>query len=201
MSKYTALFLLCLVFCFNSCASKELAINSIDSEGSKEEPPLKINGISKEEAIALANKEASKDYKSLEQFQVVPCEQVAFWRIIYDGGGPEYVIDKISGTIIRRQKLPQSLADDQSEEGLRQNKAVSQQEAVAIAKKDAKESYGSKVDIGQFVVITCEQMKVWRVIFDFKLEPGQSLQNLPNGSFPKYVIDKRTGKIIYKELN
>src|SRR5918995_1812643 len=50
--------------------------------------------ISKGEAIAIANEHAGKSYQSLESFKVVACEQSRVWVIIYDGGGPEYYLDK-----------------------------------------------------------------------------------------------------------
>jgi hypothetical protein len=163
---------------------------------------LSVEGISKEAAITIANEDALKDYKSLAAFKVVPCEQSIFWRIIYDGGGPEYVIDKSSGRVIRKQMLPQGStenkrADDLENEGRR----ISQQEAITTALRDARETYGDKIDLDQFAIVACELSNVWRVVFDYKLEPGEGMQNLPNGSFPKYVIDKRTGKILHKAMN
>lgn len=62
--------------------------------------------LSKEEAIKIAERDASQAYKSLDDYQVVACELSSAWRIIFDlkapldGGGPNYVIDKNTGQII-----------------------------------------------------------------------------------------------------
>lgn len=62
--------------------------------------------LSKEEAIKIAEKDASQAYKSLEDYQVLACELAGAWRIIFDlkkpleGGGPNYVIDKNTGEIV-----------------------------------------------------------------------------------------------------
>ncbi len=71
-----------------------------------------VRVITREEAVAIANKEVVKAYGSLDRFKVVACEQEIFWRIIYDGGGPEFVLDKVSGKIIRSQEVPQGPPKD-----------------------------------------------------------------------------------------
>ncbi|PYS92118.1 MAG: hypothetical protein DMF64_10035 [Acidobacteria bacterium] len=192
---------LCVLILAQGCSVTEPTTNQPEAQNN-EDRILKIKGINKEEAVAIANKDAQKDYKSLAEFNVIPCEQVIFWRIIYDGGGPEYVIDKHSGLIIRKQKIPQdsagyeSIGDAELKHGI-----INKQEAIRIAREDAVRTFGDKVDIDQFVILACEQAKVWRIIFDYKLEPGQDIQDLPHSSFPKYVIDKKTGDILYRELS
>ena len=63
-------------------------------------------GISKEEAIKIAEKDAIAVYKSLKKYDLIVCELSRAWRIIYSlkepihGGGPDYVIDKKTGQII-----------------------------------------------------------------------------------------------------
>ncbi len=79
---------------------------------------------------------------------------------------------------------------------------ISRDRAVEIARADAELRYGSKgEDVGSFAVIACEQAKVWRIIFDIKTRPDTTPQTFPNAAYPKYVIDKKTGEIIYRELN
>jgi uncharacterized membrane protein YkoI len=192
---------LCVLILLQSCGGTKPSINRVDfhqSEGSK----LKAKGISKEAAVSIANEDALRDYKSLTSFKVLPCEQSLFWRVIYDGGGPEYVIDKASGRIIKKQKLPQGYTENES--GNQTNspeKVISEQEAIRIARKDMHDTYGDRIDLSQFVDVACEQSKVWRVILDYRLRPGETIQDAPNGNFPKYVIDKKTGKILFKEIN
>lgn len=194
-----ALWILCILCLIQGC---QTTAPPIDSTEAQSEQVLKIKGISMEKAVAIANSDAIREYKSLADFNIVPCEEVVYWRIIYDGGGPEYIIDKTSGKILRRQKHPPWTVNELENTpsmGAR-DRTVSREEAIAIAQKDAYQAYGDKVDLDQFAIIVCEQARVWRVNFDYKLAPGQNMEHLPNGSFPKYVIDKKTGKILYKEL-
>lgn len=161
-------------------------------------PENTITGISKKRAIAIANKDALTKYRSLKDFKIVPCEQVRFWRVVYDGGGPEYVIDKLTGRIIRRQTIPQGTAQGSAAT----TNSIGRRQAIEIARADARANYGPKgEDVNRFAVFSCELSKAWRVMFDLRIEPGDSPMDFPNGAFPKYVIDKSTGNILYKELN
>jgi hypothetical protein len=161
-----------------------------------------LEGISKEAAVTIANEDVLKDYNSLNAFKIVVCEQSIFWRVIYDGGGPEYVIDKSSGRIIKKQKLPQGSTETESRNGSdTRTKEISEQDAIAIARRDAYQKYDDKIDLDQFLVRACEQSNVWRIIFDYRLQPGERVQDLPNANFPKYVIEKTTGEILYREIN
>ncbi len=159
-------------------------------------PERTLHGISQRKAVAIANKDARTRYGSLSDFRVVPCEQVRFWRIMYDGGGPEYVIDKLSGMIIRRQTIPQGSGS------ITTGRQITKEEAIQIAKADAERRYASKgEDVTRFSVFACELSRGWRVIFDLRIESGKSARSFPNAGFPKYLIDKSTGGIIYHELN
>ncbi len=177
--------------------SAEKQISRVELE-SRDKQISKIKGISREEAISIANRDALKDYRSRQDFNVIAREQSIFWRIIYDGGGSEYVIDKVSGSIIRKQKVPQAPSENKS---LEPETTISQQQAIEIARKDAYETYGNKMNLDEMVAYACEQAKVWRVIFDYKLSRTEKVQDLPHASFPKYVIDKRTGNILHREMN
>jgi hypothetical protein len=204
MRKVMTIHITCSLFALiliQGCNVGEPNINRVDLHPSAEQA-LMLQGISKDAAITRANEDALKEYKSLTGFRIIACEQSIFWRVIYDGGGPEYVIDKVSGRIIKKQKLPQGSNESKVATGsdLRA-KQVGREEAIAIARNDAFETYGNKIDIDQFVIRACEQSNVWRVVFDYQLQPGESLQDLPNANFPKYVIDKTTSKILYREFN
>lgn len=67
--------------------------------------PLRSTSISRENALAIAKKDALKTYGSLELYDAMVCELSWVWRVTYspkgglDGGGPEYVIDKVTGEI------------------------------------------------------------------------------------------------------
>jgi hypothetical protein len=158
-------------------------------------------GIGKKRAIAIANRDAQKNYPSLSRFRIIPCAQTSFWRIIYDGGGPEYVIDRASGSIIRRQEVPQA-PKHETVGTVDSNKRISKEKAIGIAKTDALRTYGDREDVEQYAIIACEQAKVWRIIFDHKpVGASGNIAAFPNGSTPKYVIDKKTGEIVHKQRN
>jgi len=112
------------------------------------------------------------------------------------------VIDKLSGRIIRKQKIPQAPIAKTDKKATLAESFISRNRAVEIARADAELRYGSKgEDVGSFAVVACEQAKVWRIIFDIKTRPDTTPQAFPNAAYPKYVIDKKTGEIIYRELN
>ena len=65
--------------------------------------------IDRNEAMAIAKKDAKKAYGSLVRYQVIVCELSKAWIVIYsldprfDGGGPEYVINKRTGDILDKR--------------------------------------------------------------------------------------------------
>lgn len=197
MNLYIA-FAFCLLLLAESCGGTRPTVSAINVERT---PGVKLEGITKEAAVDIANEEMTKDYQSPSAFNVVVCEQSLFWRVIYDGGGPEYVIDKTSGRIIRKQKLPQGPLEVLNSGSLNLRDTITEQEAIRIAREEAFESYGDKVDLNQFDDVACEQSQVWRVILDYRLQPGEEVKDVANGSLPKYVIDKKSGQILFKEIN
>lgn len=197
MNLYIA-FAFCLLLLAESCGGTRPTVSAINVERT---PGVKLEGITKEAAVDIANEELLKDYQSPSAFNVVVCEQSLFWRVIYDGGGPEYVIDKTSGRIIRKQKLPQGPLEVLNSGSLNLRDTITEQEAIRIAREEAFESYGDKVDLNQFDDVACEQSQVWRVILDYRLQPGEEVKDVANGSLPKYVIDKKSGRILFKEIN
>jgi hypothetical protein len=148
-----------------------------------------VKGITRNQAVKIANQEALKSYKSLNDFKVVPCEQEIFWRVIYDEGGPEYLIDKRSGRIVRAQKTPQGEPDGST--------SVTEAEAIEIAKRDMlAPTNGQRLD--PFVVHSCELGKAWRIIIEPRIEFEGNTPVIPHSSTPNYVIDKASGKILFK---
>ncbi len=145
--------------------------------------------ISKERAVEIAEKDALQTYDSLEGFNIVACETARVWVIIYDGGGPEYVISKESGNILGAKKIPQG---PDKEDNTKQ--PITEQEAIDIAKREAVTLFGD--DIRRYDVFACQLAKAWVVSFEYREVPGELL---PNSRSPLYVIDKRAGKVIYKE--
>src|SRR5437016_524591 len=131
-----------IVFCLCVFLQFHYAGKRVSSAAQQRET---FNAIDQNKAIGIANRHARKTYKTLKRFRVVACEGLVHWRIIYDGGGPEYVIDKRTGIIIKVEHLPQSPRPNGGALA-RQNKSISKQEATEIAKKDARLEYGDKED-------------------------------------------------------
>lgn len=157
-----------------------------------------VQGITKEQAIAIAKKHAQESQKSLEHFNVVACELTIFWRIIFDGGGPEYVIDKKSGLVRRVQTIPEDWPRETDNVSV--GSQIPREQAVEVAKRDLIESIPG-TDIDHFTITACELQRVWRVFVEFKLhlEPGRKDPILPHSSAPNYVIDKKTRKILFRQ--
>jgi len=167
--------------------------------GSERQTKRSGQQIGREEAVAIANEDAAKSYRSLDSFMVVACELARLWVIIYDGGGPEYFIDKESGAVLFVQRLPQGLdANDVSGEP---SGGISETEAIEISRRnfaDFLASYGNdREQVGQYDAVACGLAKAYRVFFEYRMKPGDSLATMPNTNPPSYVIDKRTGRIIY----
>lgn len=197
----TTLFTLCLSVVLIACSSKPPSIGAVNDQ-SDESRILKIKGIDKDQAVNIATDAARKSNKSLATYKIVPCELVRTWLIIFDGGGPEYVIDKSSGKILRTQVIPQGGNAGVDTNVEPNHTGIDKNQAIQIAKRAARQEYGAKgLDIDQFVILPCELPKAWRIVFDYRLDPGQDVSTLPNAGFPKYVIDKQTGEILFKEVN
>jgi len=170
-----------------------------ESHASNQIEGVSIQGIPASEAIGITEKHALRGYKSLKRFRIVACEGTIFWRIIFDGGGPEYIIDKRSGMIRRVRKIPQDWPSLSETNPADQKADITREEAINIAKMDAASVPG--IDIERFTIFACELQRVWRVFVEFKLhiEAGVKTPVIPHSSAPNYVIDKRTGKVLFKQ--
>jgi hypothetical protein len=189
------------IFIFaQGCNVATPTINPVDTEHGGKNAQMKRKDISREEAIAIVERDALKNNRSLSGFNVIPCEQALFWRIIFDRGGLEYVLDKTSGAIRKVQNIPhESVLRNSKASLVRSDKGINMQKAIAIAKKDAGESIPGE-DMERFSVIACELAEVWRIFIEFKYnESDYAPPIIPHSSAPNYVIDKKTGDIIFKE--
>jgi len=183
----------------SACVQKPPDIKPVATNQAAEQASI-VRGITHDEAVAIANKEVVKVYgSSLDRFKVVACEQEIFWRIIYDGGGPEYLLDKLSGKILRSQEIPQDPREP-NQKPKNGASVITEAEAIAIAKHDMS-LQAPHDDLETYAVHACELEKAWRVVIESKirLEPNQKIPAVPNASTPNYVIDKRTGKILFKQ--
>jgi len=84
-------------------ATKSLPLNMTV----KEENEARTGVNTREEAIALARKDAVKVHSSLNEYKIVVGELQKAWRVVFaledsTGGGPAYVIDKRTGKIIQK---------------------------------------------------------------------------------------------------
>lgn len=159
-----------LVYCALSVVvATRVDVNvSAQTRDSSKAEVVTLKGITKQRAILIAEREARRKHLMVSGLRIIPCEQVAFWRIIFDGGGPEFVIDKRSGIVLRVQTIPQSPKNNQATAG----SGINKEQAISIAKRDVQRTYAEyRMDPENFAVIVCEENKAWRVIFDFKLDP------------------------------
>ena len=196
MKIYSVLLSFCLLGLVQSFS---LRLERSESQSSEAIQAVSLQGITKEKAIAIAKKHALRRYKSLKRFRVVACELTIFWRVIFDGGGPEYVIDKESGAVRRVQIIPQNWTRKPDNGYSEDKSAINREEAIEIAKRDAESVPG--IDIERFTVTACELQKVWRVFVEHTLhiEPAGGRPVIPHSSAPNYVIDKKTGTILSKQ--
>lgn len=178
-----------------------ITANTVEQQNShKGQVKLQTNGaqpISKEEAVAIAKEDIAKTYQSLNAFNAVACEKRTMWLVIFDGGGVEYHVDKQSGKILGVQNLPQLLNNDAANVG---NK-ISETEAIKIAENHFGEiltSYGDSMEhIKEYDAVACELSNAWRVFFEYRMKPGETLATMPNPNPPNYLINKWTGEITY----
>lgn len=164
---------------------------------------VRIKGIGETAALEIAKQAAFKTDKSLTDFSTVACEEVLFWRIIFDGSGVEYVIDKKSGRIIKVEQISHGPVGGPggNKTRARITNGVTEQDAIRIAKQNLRAWYANETEAEWFVASACELAEVWRVIFDIRLtiEPGRNEPVIPSANNWQYSIDKKTGEILQKE--
>jgi hypothetical protein len=150
--------------------------------------PNKQEVMSKQEAIAIAENQLRAAGHLPNRYRVVACEQSNVWRIIFDGGGPEYLISKADRKVLASWHVPQESADN-SEDPSKSASAIGKDEAIAATKADAQSAYRS---LDGYNVVACELKKSWRIIYDLN-------NDTVVGGGPEYVVEKRSGKIIHKK--
>lgn len=176
---------------------------SIEPITSYQDPIVKIKGISQTAAIETAKETAFKTDKSLQSFGIVACEEVLFWRIIFDGSGVEYVMDKKSGRVIKVEQISHGPVGGPLGNGARPaiTNGITEQDAIKIAKRNLRAWYVNEGDAEWFVASACELAQVWRVVFDIRLtiKPGDTEPAIPSGNTWQYSVDKKTGEILQKQ--
>ncbi|HEX3145420.1 MAG TPA: hypothetical protein VHQ64_15715 [Pyrinomonadaceae bacterium] len=80
-----------------------------NAQGALNQPKDGSPQTSKETAIDVAQKDATRQYGDLKRFTLTVCKLQQAWRVIYapashlNGGGPEYLIDKRSPRILDKK--------------------------------------------------------------------------------------------------
>jgi len=156
--------------------------------------------ITREQAVTIANVDAARKHPALEFSQTTTCERARLWVIIYDVG-LEYYVDKMSGAIVLVQQLPLDLSGATPRGPQIAERLLSKQQAVEIAKKQFADFLVSENDaeeqVNDYDAVACELSKGWRVFFEDRVLPGKNLATAPNSNPPNYLIDKKTGGILY----
>ena len=197
---------LCIIL-FAHCGGAE---RTLHSQGAKNDESMRVHqrseaiGSSQQDepvsegvAVSIAREDASKDYGSLEKYRAVVCEQRDKWLVIFDpqerqNNILEYLISKRGGWILWKEKIAQEhTADDEKGEKTSQTHIVANKEAaIAITKEDAITISGS---VERFTITACELSKSWFIVYELK--------EMSMGGGKQYLIDKGTGKILYKKYS
>ncbi|HWS90806.1 MAG TPA: hypothetical protein VN282_27800 [Pyrinomonadaceae bacterium] len=146
------------------------------------------DGISREKALEVANREMLMAGQGRARRKVASCKLSLGWLLIYDDG-LELVIGN-SGQTLARRYIPLGTQPGEVLTASAGNTAIDEKTAVKITERDAAEVYHSAE---KFKVTTCELPAVWRVVYEFSRNAS--------GGGPDYVVDKRDGQIIYKRYN
>ncbi len=184
----------------------DLQINGtalIQADKSKEilEKLNKIFSASPEVALSIVKKEinlSANDNNSL-----IVCDDGLSWRVIYTNERKEFYVSKISNKVILPViKLENNISELAGSEDI----IVSAAKAFDISKKHfigfSKNKYNATPDIvsGYFPSV-CDLGDSWRVYFvPYELNnirASVDVKKLSNDHPPDYIVDKKTGNIIY----
>lgn len=89
--------------------SRSISLASPTSRSKSETVPRESDGITKEQALDIAKRDAVLAIGSLSKHDLTVCELSRAWLIVYSpkeglsGGGPEYVVDKNTGKFLDRR--------------------------------------------------------------------------------------------------
>jgi len=162
----------------------------------------KFSGVSKEEALSIAEKAFEQEYHRKSSGDIVICERLMFWSVIYEDSGDEYSISKgVKGrqddfniNVSRwKKKLPVPAEIQSPTENISISKAV-------IIAKDKFGMYlksinGGENEVNLVMPVTCEMKRAWRIYLVDKVAWETGVY--ANSDLPDYLIDKKTGEILY----
>ena len=177
-----------------SCGSANGTLQKQSRSQAVQNKAVNGSGLDKDAAIKVARDNAAKIYGSLEGYNLVSCEQAGIWRVFLEPRntsgsreGLEYIISKRGGTIINQREVPLAPVSAANEKSTSKSE-LNKEDAVAVAKKDGMEGYGS---LASYDLVVCELAKVWIVVFF----PKEGM----DGGGPEYVVDKASGRILDKK--
>lgn len=165
----------------------------------------KIFPVTSQKAVKIAKQSFGKTDEKTSNFIV--CDNGLIWAVIDLDEKKEISVSKSSGdTLLEPVNLAKNVFEPQPEKQFR----VNQQQAVEIAKNHFIEYAREKLGAGENVLnnyfpSVCDLGDTWKIFFIIKdLENINTIADrarLPNHSPPDYIIDKRTGEIIYFNFN
>ncbi|MCA1618126.1 MAG: hypothetical protein LC795_02185 [Acidobacteria bacterium] len=146
------------------------------------------DGISREKALEVANREMLTAGQVPAGRDIANCKLSLGRLIIYDDGS-EYFVGK-GGQTLDSGKIPLGVRPGEMLTTVASNTGIDKKAAIRITDADAESVYSS---VDRFKKTACELPAVWRIIYE--LGDGAS------GGGPDYVVDKRTGAILYKKYS
>lgn len=155
--------------------------------------------INKDAAVFIAREDALKAYGSLSKYKVAACEQRDKWLILFEPDDMtqdyllEYLISKRGGGwVLWKEKISQGRTDigKRGEDAAGGLAAISAESAISVTQKDADVSSEPPE---HFNITACELSQAWFITY----EP----EGAAMGGGRQYLIDKETGKILYKRFS
>ena len=171
-----------------------------------------VTNVSKEQALSIADDIFNKEHGRKSLGNVTVCDNGLGWWVIYGETGDEYSISKnnISNNYENiekwKKRFPLSAADETV------SKNITEKQAFEIAVNQYKllleriNSLGTNApisdstkkaiqkEISSVIPAACELKNSWRIYY---LPRSVLNGEYPNDNPPNYLIDKRTGNILY----
>lgn len=144
--------------------------------------------ISSEKALEVANREMLMAGQKSVGRDIANCK-LSLGRLIVYEDGTECFVGK-NGEMLDMGKIPLGARPGEMFTTLASDTGIDKKAAIRITDADAVSVYSS---VGRFKKTACELPAVWRIIYE--LGDGAS------GGGPDYVVDKRTGEILYKKYS
>ncbi|HEX8283851.1 MAG TPA: hypothetical protein VF588_10875 [Pyrinomonadaceae bacterium] len=146
------------------------------------------DGISREKALEVANREMLMAGQKPAGRDIAKCKLSVGWLIVYEDGSEFFVGKK--GEPLDSGKIPLGDRPGEVRTALASDGGIDKKTAIRATEADAASVYPSA---DKFKKRACELPAVWRIIYE--------LGDDTSGGGPDYVVDKRTGEILYKRYS